>query len=88
MLGDQSPYRLDLVRGLAGLHPKVFDKTILDMARLGDIDLFSEDISGLNDAQKEGMFRKGDHVFVRFSFVEKKVEPRPYSIVSNVLRMK
>ncbi|WP_373500711.1 hypothetical protein [Desulfococcus sp.] len=59
------PFRLDAVRAGAGLHPRVFDKTIIDMARVGAITL-----APLEDGCEEtaGLVRRGDRIYARFDF--------------------
>ena len=68
MLGEDNNYRLDKVRINAGLYPKVFDKTILDMARLGTIALKEGNIDGLSPAEIGNMVSKGEIVYMYFSF--------------------
>ncbi len=61
-------YPLDEVRSRSGLFPKVFDKTILDMARLGAIRLLAEDLCFFTPAEVRGMVRSGETVFTAFHF--------------------
>lgn len=61
----KGPFRLDAVRAGAGLHPRVFDKTILDMARLGDITLEPLEAGCADTA---GLVRQGERVYARFAF--------------------
>lgn len=61
----KGPFRLDTVRAGADLHPRVFDKTILDMARLGDITL--EPLEP-GCAETAGLVRQGDRIYARFAF--------------------
>lgn len=70
-------HRLDQVRAKAGLHPKVFDKTILDMERVGTIELFTGNLKGLTGAEIAALVRRGDTVYVAFRFTEagKSYEP-------------
>lgn len=68
MLGEDDNYRLDKVRINAGLYPKVFDKTILDMARLGTITLKEGNTDALSPAEIGNMVRKGEIVYMYFSF--------------------
>jgi len=70
MLGEDNNYRLDKVRTIAGLFPKVYDKTILDMARLGTITLTEGKTDGLSPAEIGNMVRKGETVYMYFSFQE------------------
>ncbi|MEW6670168.1 MAG: hypothetical protein AB1427_00610 [Thermodesulfobacteriota bacterium] len=68
MLGGNNYYRLDKVRTRTGLYPKVYDKTILDMARLGTITLTAGDTAGLSPAETGNMVRKGETIYTHFSF--------------------
>lgn len=68
MLGEDDSYRLDKVRTNAGLFPKVFDKTILDMARLGTITLKEGNADALSPAEIGNMVRKGEIIYMYFSF--------------------
>lgn len=67
-LGQDNLYRLDKVRIKAGLYPKVFDKTILDMARLGTISLKEGNLEGLSPPEISNMVRKGEIVYMYFRF--------------------
>ena len=69
-LGGDNTYRLDKVRVYAGLLPKVYDKTILDMARIGTITLKEGNTDGLSPAEVGNMVRKGETVYMYFSFQE------------------
>jgi len=69
-LYSRENHRLDQVRAKAGLHPKVFDKTILDMARVGTIELSTGNLKGLTRAEIGALVRKGETVYVTFSFTE------------------
>ena len=68
MLGEVDTYRLDKVRINTGLHPKVFDKTILDMARIGTITLKEGDPDALSPAEIGNLVRKGEVIYMYFSF--------------------
>ena len=68
MLGEDDSYRLDKVRTNAGLFPKVFDKTILDMARLGTITLKEGNTDAMSPAEIGNMVRKGEIIYMYFSF--------------------
>lgn len=70
MLGDSNRYRLDEVRKRAGLYPKVFDKTILDMARLETIVLEEGCTDELSSAEIINLVRKGDRMYMYFSFAD------------------
>ena len=54
MLEEDNNYRLDKVRINAGLYPKVFDKTILDMARLGTIILKEGNVEMISEYNRYG----------------------------------
>lgn len=69
-LGPADFYRLDQVRRGAGLHPKVFDKTILDMARLGTIRLKEGESAERSAANIGDLVCRGDTVYMYFSFAE------------------
>jgi len=68
-------HRLDKVRAGAGLYPKVFDKTILDMERVGTIRLYTEGIEQLSNSEISSLVRKGDIIYVSFSFIDTPPEP-------------
>jgi hypothetical protein len=69
-LESRENHRLDQVRAKAGLHPKVFDKTILDMERVGTIELSTGNLEGLSRAEIGALVRRGETVYVTFSFTE------------------
>jgi hypothetical protein len=69
-IGGRGPFRLDAVRAGAGLHPKIFDKTILDMERVGTILLEPLDESGPEAEETSGLVRRGDRIYVRFAFID------------------
>ncbi|MFP4349420.1 MAG: hypothetical protein ACLFQY_14120, partial [Desulfococcaceae bacterium] len=69
-LYSRENHRLDQVRAKAGLHPKVFDKTILDMERVGTIELSTGNLKGLTQAEIGALVRRGETVYVSFSFTE------------------
>jgi hypothetical protein len=68
MLGEDDTYRIDKVRINTGLYPKVFDKTILDMARLGTITLKEGNTDALSPAEIGNLVRKGEVIYMYFSF--------------------
>ncbi len=68
--GAASVHPVDKVRAGTALVRKVFDKTLLDMARVGTIELFSKDISELTPAEIQDCVRQGDALYVSFSFLE------------------
>lgn len=67
---SREDHRLDRVRAKAGLHPKVFDKTILDMERVGTIELSTGNLNGLRPAEISALIRRGETVYVTFNFTE------------------
>ncbi|MFC1515503.1 C-GCAxxG-C-C family protein [Thermodesulfobacteriota bacterium] len=68
-------YRIDKVRDRTiGVIPKVFDKTILDMARLNTIELIGGDTDEMNPAEINKLVRKGDDVYLYFSLLEDESE--------------
>ncbi|MCP4350006.1 MAG: hypothetical protein GY795_31385 [Desulfobacterales bacterium] len=69
-LCDSDSYRLDKVRFGAGLHRKVFDKTILDMARMGTIHLNSANPEELYNVETRDLVSKGDMVYISFTFAD------------------
>ncbi|QTA80606.1 Uncharacterized protein dnl_29160 [Desulfonema limicola] len=69
-LESKHKHRLDKVRAGAGLFPKVFDKTILDMERVGTIELYTEGIEELSDAEISSLVRRGNIIYVSFAFIE------------------
>lgn len=83
-LGNLSLYRLDKIRIRAGLHRKVFDKTVLDMARVGTIELFSSDTSEMSGAEISELVRQGTILHVSFAFLDTP-EPEPVETVSLVI---
>lgn len=69
ILGGAGFFRIDTVRAYCSLLPKVYDKTILDMARVGTIEL----IRAQPDDDPEsgaGLIRRGDTVFEFFRFTD------------------
>lgn len=69
-IGGNGPFRLDAVRTGAGLHPKIFDKTIIDMERVGSIRLEPLDESAADAEDASGLVRHGDRIYVRFAFID------------------
>ena len=85
-IGGSAPFRLDAVRAGAGLHPRVFDKTILDMARVGTILLEPLDESGPETEDSSGLVRRGDRIYVRFAFIDAPAPSPPEAPVAITLR--
>ena len=75
-LGSAANHRLDKVRAGAGLHPKVFDKTILDMERVGTITLEAGNINEMTSDEISGFVRRGNTVYVSFNFMDDVEEPK------------
>jgi hypothetical protein len=75
-------HRIDQVREKAGIIRKVFDKTILDMARVGTIELADGDIRGLTAAEIGNLISHGDQLHVYFKFLdnESELETEPFEI--------
>ena len=73
-LEGENLYRIDQVRTGAGLVRKVFDKTLLDMARLGTIALKGGATENMSDSEVKNLIQKGETQYVYFSFVEEEGE--------------
>jgi hypothetical protein len=69
-LGDLPQFGLDKIRIGAGLHRKVFDKTILDMARVGTIRLFGKEASEMMGQDIADMVQQGTIVYLSFAFLD------------------
>jgi hypothetical protein len=67
-VGGDNLYAMDRVRARAGLVRKVYDKTILDMARLGTIEMRSVPADDIEPDEAARGIRQGDRVFTHFSF--------------------
>ncbi len=74
-LGRSEYYRIDKVREKTQTIRKVFDKTILDMARVGTIELLGGDTTGMNPSEIGNLIRYGDQLHVHFKFPEAETEP-------------
>jgi len=68
-------YRIDQVRERTALIRKVFDKTILDMARVGTIELASVDADNTGDAQIGELITYGKKIYISFAFLEQASVP-------------
>ncbi len=83
LLGDADLYRVDRVRENADLIRKVFDKTLLDMARVGTVDLIDYDAADIDPSEAANLIRRGDRVYGQFRFadppddMEKEDKPAP-----------
>lgn len=87
-LGSSGRYRVDRVRAGAGLIRKVYDKTLLDMARVGTIELSDGDTSDLTGAEIGNMIVSGGMRYVWFRFLEsvESVEPEAPATVDIEIR--
>jgi hypothetical protein len=74
-LGRLEYYRIDKVREKTGTIRKVFDKTILDMARVGTIELLGGDTTGMNPSEIGNLIQYGDQMHVYFKFPDAETEP-------------
>jgi hypothetical protein len=73
-LGEKNLYRIDQIRERAGLIKKVFDKTILDMARLGTIELRYGETHDMFPHEIENLLRYRDSIFVYLCFSDGSVD--------------
>lgn len=69
-LGRSELYRIDKIREKTTLIKKVFDKTILDMARVRTIELYEGDRDKMSGAEIGNMIQKGDFLYMYISFFE------------------
>jgi hypothetical protein len=69
-LGGENLYRIDRVRENTDLIRKVFDKTLLDMARVGAAELKGQDASEIDPAEAVNLIRHGDQCYVEFRFTD------------------
>ncbi len=74
-LGRLEYYKIDKVREKTGIIRKVFDKTILDMARVGTIKLLDGDTTGMSSSEIGNLIRYGDQLYVYFKFPDAETEP-------------
>ncbi len=74
-LGKLEYYRIDKVREKTGTIRKVFDKTILDMDRVGTIELLDGDTTGMSPSEIGNLIRFGDQLHVYFKFPDAETEP-------------
>jgi len=74
-LGDSNLYRIDRVREKTNVIRKVFDKTILDMARLKTIELKGGDTQGMSASEIGNLICLGDELYVYFTFLDSESEP-------------
>lgn len=74
-LGGSSVYNIDAVRKKTGIIKKVFDKTIIDMARLKSIELIDADTDGMDASERESLLRHGDSLYAEFIFLDVEGQP-------------
>lgn len=74
-LGKSDFYRIDKVRAKAGLIRKVFDKTILDMDRVGAIELAGGSTDDMNPSEIGNLIRDGEKLHIQFKFLDTEGEP-------------
>jgi hypothetical protein len=78
--GQAEFYRIDKVRAKAGLIRKVFDKTILDMGRVGAIELVGGSTADMNPSEIGNLIRDGEKLHVRFRFLDSEGKPEALKI--------
>ena len=82
-LGTSEYYRIDKVRErTTGVIPKVFNKTILDMARVKTIALEGGDTDEMDSAEINKLVRKGEDIYVYFKFLDDESEAEKIEIAS------
>jgi hypothetical protein len=69
-LGTANRYRIDQIRARTDLIRKVFDKTILDMARLNTIELQDGDVENLSQAEISELIHHLGRRYVYFTFID------------------
>lgn len=74
-LGKLEFYRIDKVRAKAGLIRKVFDKTILDMDRVGAIELSGGNTADMNPSEIGNLIHHGDTLYVNFKYLDTDTQP-------------
>ena len=79
-LGKSEFYRIDKVRAKAGLIRKVFDKTVLDMDRIGAIELAGGNTADMNPSEIGNLIREGEKLHVQFKFLDSEGEPEALKI--------
>lgn len=73
-LGQSNRYRIDRVRAKTDLVRKVFEKTLLDMARLETIELRDGDIENLDGVEPHNLMHHQERRYVYFSFIDGTVD--------------
>jgi hypothetical protein len=76
-LGALEAYRIDHVWARIDLHRKVFDKTLIYLDEIGTIRLASGDTSRLNPSEIGNLTRRGDKLFMYFSYLDEASNPVP-----------
>ena len=74
-LGKSELYRIDKIRAKAGLIRKVFDKTILDMDRVGAIELSGGNTDDMNPSEIGNLVHHGDKLYVNFKILDTDIQP-------------
>lgn len=77
LLGPAESYRIDAVRTRTELVRKVFDKTLLDMARLKTVELTGGDTSRLSPTEIENLINHQGVQYVYFRFLAESAAPEP-----------
>lgn len=75
-LGQSEYYRIDKVRAKVRLIRKVFDKTILDMDRVGAIELAGGNTDSMTPSEIGNLIREGEKLHVQFKFLDSAEEPQ------------
>lgn len=74
-LGQLEFFRIDKVRAKAGLVRKVFDKTMLDMDRVGTIELAGGNTDSMSPSEIGNLLHEGENLHVQFKFLRSQEEP-------------
>lgn len=77
-LGKSELYRIDKVRAKASLIKKVFDKTILDMDRVGAIELLGGNTDDMNPSEIGNLIHYGDKLYVNFKILDTDIQPEEF----------
>lgn len=67
-------FRIDKIRAKAGLIRKVFDKTILDMDRVGTIELSGGSTEDMNPSEVGNLIHHGDKLYVNLKFLDTDIQ--------------
>ena len=79
-------YRIDMVRERTDLVRKVFDKTILDMARLGTIMLYGGSTEGMTETEIGNLILHGTTLHIWFMFLEPEGTPTSIQTVDVTIK--